>query len=849
VQQQDLVTLTIDGREVSVPPGTSVLHAAEQLGIEIPTFCYSKKMAPLGACRMCLVAIERVKGFPPACATPVAPGMVVRTVSPDVVQTQQGILEFLLINHPLDCPICDKGGECPLQNLTFKYGPGKSRYREEKRHFVKPIPIGPQIMLDRERCIVCQLCVRFMEDVADDPQIVLLSRGGKTEVNVFPGKPFDSPFAGNTMELCPVGALTSRKYRFKARPWDLEHAPSICPTCALGCNVTLDVRRNALLRLMSRENPSVDDGWLCDRGRFGTLDRLQQGDRITRPLVRKQGQLVEASWEDALRVAAEGLSRPRGSGVAALASVRVTNEELYLLGRVFRTLLKSPHVAAHGASPNSTAALGGGRIADLDTADAIVLIGADPIARQPVLDLRIKKQVRRRSVPLVILADEPTGLDYLSRAKAPLKAQDATQTLKRLIARLEAAPSETGQTGTHEQPALPERLARAVVESVQGLAANVTIAIDPLEDVVAILRSAKTAVVLYDERILNPDTAAGSPNEPTHAANALILPNEQRVSGGAGVSPALVSPNEPTHAASAPVLPNEPTVSGGAGVSPALVSPNEPTHASPAPVLQNEPTVSGGAGVSPALASPNEPTHAANAPVLPNEPTRTASATDLLTALHLLAARVAPDVPGGREPLALAAEANSRGAIEMGAHRHWLPGGIPAPNAAVQANLQKTWGIQPIANSDKDVAQILADVRDGAIQALFLLDLDPIGAGISEALHLLERKAFIVAQASRTSGATMLADVVLPSAAYGEAAGTLTNTEGRVQRLHAALTPPEGVREGWKVLRDLGRALKGELVYVTVEDVTQEIALLSGLESWAGVRRQHVEPVVAGEVR
>jgi NADH-quinone oxidoreductase subunit G len=220
-QEGDLVTLSIDGREVAVPRGSTVLHAADQLGIEIPTFCYSRKMDPLGACRMCLVSIEKAKGFPPACATPVAPGMVVHTLTPEVQKTQRGMLEFLLINHPLDCPICDKGGECPLQNLTFKYGPGKSRYTEEKRHFIKPLPIGPQIMLDRERCIVCQLCVRFMDDVADDPQIVLLSRGGKTEVNVFPDRPFDSPFAGNTIELCPVGALTSRKYRFRARPWDL----------------------------------------------------------------------------------------------------------------------------------------------------------------------------------------------------------------------------------------------------------------------------------------------------------------------------------------------------------------------------------------------------------------------------------------------------------------------------------------------------------------------------------------------------------------------------------------------------------------------------------------------------
>ena len=361
MQQQDSVKLTIDGREVSVPPGTTILHAAEALGIEIPTFCYSKKMAPLGACRMCLVAVERAKGFPPACATPVAPGMVVHTISPDVVKTQQGILEFLLINHPLDCPICDKGGECPLQNLTFKYGPGKSRYTEEKRHFQKHLPIGPQIVLDRERCIVCQLCVRYMEDVVDDPQLVLLNRGGTTEVNVFPDRPFDSIFAGNSTELCPVGALTSREYRFRARPWDLEHTPSVCAGCAVGCNVRLDTRRNDLLRLMARENLDVDDGWLCDLGRYGTLDRLRLGERITAPMVRRDGALVETTWDEALLAAAQGLRRAGASGVAALAGSRATNEQYFLLGRLFRTVLRSANMLVPRCSPAPTEVLGGGQ--------------------------------------------------------------------------------------------------------------------------------------------------------------------------------------------------------------------------------------------------------------------------------------------------------------------------------------------------------------------------------------------------------------------------------------------------------------------------------------------------------
>ncbi len=745
MQQQNPVTLTIDGREVSVPPGTTILHAAEKLGIEIPTFCYSKKMAPLGACRMCLVAVERTKGFPPACATPVAPGMVVHTVTPEVVKTQQGILEFLLINHPLDCPICDKGGECPLQNLTFKYGPGKSRYTEEKRHFEKHLAIGPRIVLDRERCIVCQLCVRYMEDVADDPQLVLMNRGGKTEVNVFPDRPFDSIFAGNTTELCPVGALTSREYRFRARPWDLEHTPSVCPGCAVGCNVRLDTRRNALMRLMIRENLDVDDGWLCDVGRYGTLERLRLGERITSPLIRRNGRLVEASWEEALRAAAQGLRQAGPAGVAALAGPRATNEEYYLLGRLFRSVLRSANMLVPRCSPAPTAVLGGGAIASLETADAIVLVDADPVARQHVLDLRIKKQGKRREVPLVILSAEKTGLDYLCTAKAPLNAGNPAESIYTLLSLLHEADADPG-----DPPGAPPAAAAAgdMVGGVQ---------ITPPNSEAASIGAAKSAASLPAAETPNPFDQAVAVLR--HARNGVVLYDERLMQG------------------------------------------------------RND--------------------------------------RDLLATLQALSSRIAPLLEGGGAalPLALAAGANTRGATEMGAHGEWLAGGATPSDSASAAKLGQAWGSQPVAAIGHTESDLYAAIAQGGIQALYILDLDPLADAVPEAMAAIGSKAFKVVQASRTSAATASADVVLPCATYGEEPGTLTNTEGRVQRVHSALTLPDDVREGWRVVCEVARALGGDFRYVRSEEVTQEIARVTGLESWAGLIEQAVQKAAVGGVR
>src|SRR5271163_2383335 len=305
--RQNIITFTIDDREVKAPENEMLVDAAKYGDVEIPVFCYEPKLGqPVGACRMCLVEIEGIPKLQTGCSTPVKDGMVVNTQSERVKTAQRSVVEFLLINHPLDCPVCDKGGECPLQDITFGWGGGISRFIEPKRHFVKPLELSPLIAIDRERCILCYRCVRYSQEVAEDYQLVLLERGAHSYVSTFDGHPYVAPFSANIIELCPVGALTSRPYRFRARPWDIENAGSVCTLCPAQCNVDLTVRDERALRVLARDNTEVDDGWLCDRGRFaypalGGTPRtgdasanggaIEPGARVTEPLLRDGGEL------------------------------------------------------------------------------------------------------------------------------------------------------------------------------------------------------------------------------------------------------------------------------------------------------------------------------------------------------------------------------------------------------------------------------------------------------------------------------------------------------------------------------------------------------------------------------
>jgi len=285
-----MITFTIDGLEVQAPENAMLVDAAKHGDVEIPVFCYEPKLGnPVGACRMCLVEIEGIPKLQTGCSTPVKDGMVVHTGSERVHTAQRSVVEFLLVNHPLDCPVCDKGGECPLQDISFGWGAGISRFVEPKRHFVKPLELSPLVAIDRERCILCYRCVRFSQEVAEDYQLVLAERGAESYVATFDGHPYVAPFSGNIIELCPVGALTSRPYRFRARPWDVEDAGSVCTLCPAQCNLTVTVRDERALRVLARENPDVDDGWLCDKGRFG-YQAMHVDERVTEPLLRDGGQ-------------------------------------------------------------------------------------------------------------------------------------------------------------------------------------------------------------------------------------------------------------------------------------------------------------------------------------------------------------------------------------------------------------------------------------------------------------------------------------------------------------------------------------------------------------------------------
>jgi NADH-quinone oxidoreductase subunit G len=431
---EDQVKLTVDGKELQVPKGTLLWEACKAEGIDIPIFCYHTKLGPVGACRTCLVEVEgQTKGPITACSTPVADGMVVRTRSPIVEKAQRGILEFLLLNHPLDCPICDRAGECPLQDQTFSYGPGTSRYIEPKRHHVKPVALGPTVALDRERCVLCWRCVRFCSEIAEDKSIVLLDRGDHTIVGTFQDKPYVSNFSGNVIELCPVGALTSRKQRFNFRPWELQNRPSICPHCPMGCNINVSVRKSdEVIRFLSRDNPEVDDSWLCDRGRFN-FEFINSPERLRSPLIRRGDAFEETSWSEALEFIAgrlQSILETDGpDAVAGVASPRLTNEDLYIFRRFMRDVVGTRAVDHYprpqlALTPSEQASLRSideklMPIAGLNNAKTIILLGADPSEREPVMELRVRQAINKSQAKLAVL--NPDEITLSSKAHRTLR--------------------------------------------------------------------------------------------------------------------------------------------------------------------------------------------------------------------------------------------------------------------------------------------------------------------------------------------------------------------------------------------------------------------------------------------
>jgi NADH-quinone oxidoreductase subunit G len=502
----EMVNLTIDGVDVSVPKGTLVIRAAELIGIQIPRFCDHPLLDPVGACRQCLVEVEGQRKPMASCTTTVTPDMVVRTqyTSEAADKAQRGVMELLLINHPLDCPVCDKGGECPLQNQAMSNGRAETRFEDVKRTFPKPIRISSQVLLDRERCVLCARCTRFSEQIAGDPFIELLERGAQQQVGIAPGEPFQSYFSGNTVQICPVGALTGTAYRFRARPFDLVSSPSVCEHCASGCAQRTDHRRGKVLRRLAGDDPQVNEEWNCDKGRWA-FTYATVGDRITTPLIRdSDGKLRPASWSEALGVTGAGLAAANGSA-GVLVGGRATVEDAYAYSKFARIVLGSndidfrarPHsseetefLAAHIAGQPMTVTY-----ADLDKAPAVLLAGFEPEEESPIVFLRLRKAARKNAVKVMSVApfatsgltklrgrlipsapgDEAAALDGLADdellklpgavilvgerlATSPGALSAASRLATATGARLAWIPRRAGERGALEAGALPDLL-------------------------------------------------------------------------------------------------------------------------------------------------------------------------------------------------------------------------------------------------------------------------------------------------------------------------------------------------------------------------------------------------------
>ncbi|WP_406271933.1 NADH-quinone oxidoreductase subunit G [Streptomyces sp. NBC_00191] len=486
---EDLVTLTIDGIEISVPKGTLVIRAAELLGIEIPRFCDHPLLDPAGACRQCIVEVEGQRKPMASCTITCTDGMVVKSqlTSPVAEKAQRGVMELLLINHPLDCPVCDKGGECPLQNQAMQVGDPDSRFEGKKRTYEKPVPISTQVLLDRERCVLCARCTRFSNQVAGDPMIELLERGALQQVGTGEGDPFESYFSGNTIQICPVGALTSAAYRFRSRPFDLVSSPSVCEHCAGGCATRTDHRRGKVMRRMAAEDPEVNEEWLCDKGRFG-FRYAQKPDRLTTPLVRNDAGVLEpASWPEALEAAARGLSAARGRA-GVLVGGRLTVEDSYAYAKFARVALDTNDVDFRARVHSSEEAdflaariAGRGRDLDgegvtytsLEKAPAVLLVGFESEEEAPGVFLRLRKANRKHGQRTFAVATHATrGLTKAGGTLLPAAPGTETEWL-------DALASGTGLEGDAAKAAEALRTEGAVIvvgERLAGVPGGLTAA-------------------------------------------------------------------------------------------------------------------------------------------------------------------------------------------------------------------------------------------------------------------------------------------------------------------------------------------------------------------------------------
>lgn len=541
--EQKWITFSIDGREVKAPENAMLVDGAKYGDVEIPVFCYEPKLGqPVGACRMCLVEIEGMPKLQTACSTAVKDGMVVHTQTDRVKVAQKSVVEFLLINHPLDCPVCDKGGECPLQDITFGWGAGTSRFIEPKRHFKKPLELSPVVAIDRERCILCYRCVRFSQEIAEDYQLILEERGAHSYVATFDGHPYVAPFSGNIIELCPVGALTSTAYRFRARPWDIEGSGSICTMCPAQCNIEFTVRDDKVMRVLSRDNTEVDDGWLCDKGRFG-YQYISVDERITQPLVREGTDLMPASWEKALSAAQSALSKADGK-VAALAAGETTNEEAFLLARLLRERLGSSDLSARPPGRLSVDLLRQlanpalqATVSDLEFANSVLVLDCEPIDDAPVFDLRIRKGVRRNNTKLHIATARPSILDARAHSVTRFVPGGGETLLTALAAALDDNKGEV------KSAAHAGSLETVITHDPDNAGANSTHSDrNPVDDLIALANALRDSgddvVIVFSERLLCGPRANQTAQALLNLASRLELDHD-----GAGLLQIPVSTN------------------------------------------------------------------------------------------------------------------------------------------------------------------------------------------------------------------------------------------------------------------------------------------------------------------
>jgi NADH-quinone oxidoreductase chain G len=776
--EPQLITFEIDGQEITAPAGEMLVDAAKRGDIEIPIFCYDPKLGqPVGACRMCLVEVEGIPKLQTGCSTAVRDGMVVTTKTDRVIQAQNAVVEFLLVNHPLDCPVCDKGGECPLQDITYGWGPGRSRFIEPKRHFKKPLELSPLVAIDRERCILCFRCVRFSQEVSEDYQLVFVERGSHAYVATHDGAPYVAPFSGNIVELCPVGALTPTTYRFRARPWDIEGAGSICTLCPSQCNIEFTVRDDEkVLRVLARDHPDVDDGWLCDKGRFG-YQAIHAPGRLRRPMVRDGGMLRPVPWERALAEAASALERA-GERTAALVGGETTNEEGFLLQRLMRQGLGSPHVDSRAGGvlePEHARVLARGdlsaAVSDIDWAGAVLVLETELQQESPILDLRVRKAKRRNGVKVVVATSRAGALDPSADVVlrfAPGAAEAAVAALVEALGRSpEVVARSGGGTATGREPVdeggFPDQGPEYVAQGA------------PPE-------GATSAAPAASPR---PGVAGPEGDEGDEGRLRGFVHRAREAAGDAVDRVEDLLHDLPGRDA-------EPSPRQATGADYPLLGPPAPPPAAPAaePADRLEGLAArAGADVEAVRAAAALLGSASPVVVLWGERvSHGARGVHGVSALLALARDL--DLAGteGAGLMEVPQGTNARGLREVGCVPNMLPGLEPAPTPG---------------HSAREIAEGVG----GDVRALLLLHADPLRTHPERGAweRALERVGAIVAFTDfLTPALEEHATVVFPAASYAEREGTVTHPDGRIQRVRQSIGHPEEVRAAWSVLADLG---------------------------------------------